>query len=125
MTALDVAGVVLAAVVGLWIGATVHELSHYVVLRLIGRSPELLWPAVESSTLRFAVEYDAPAEFVPIGVRIAAVAPMIVGVGFGAPVVIIAATISKHALAAAICGLIWTAKLSAVDRAAARGQATL
>jgi len=108
-------GVFGAAFVGGVLGVITHELSHYLVLRIsrprvsldLTRNGRLLVPQVT-----FPRGVGAPAR----DVRIAAVAPAIVGVGVGIPAALFAATVSVGALAMVLCAMLWCAKLSKQDR---------
>lgn len=113
--------VLLAAIGGGLLGVIAHELSHFVVLRAAGRPVSL--SVVRTGLVIYPrVEFPRPDCVVPWDVRLAAVAPAVVGLAVGLPALVAAAVVSKVALAAVVGGIVWTTKLSQQDRALARGR---
>jgi hypothetical protein len=118
---LEFLAVLVAAVAGGLIGVVVHEISHFVVLRAAGRSVSL--SVARSGLVVYPrVGFPRPVGAVPWDIRVAAIAPFVVGLAVGIPALVVAAVVSKVALAAVVGGLVWTAKLSKQDRRLARGQ---
>lgn len=114
--------VFVAILAGIAVGAVVHELCHYIVLRIGGRNPAVHPPRIEAGRIVPRVTFDRPAGEVPRDVRVAAVAPAVGGVAL-LPVVAIAAVTTQSPLLMGfgVGVVIWTMKLSPQDRRLARG----
>lgn len=96
---------------GVLVGYVAHELAHAVVLVLAGE--------VRVTNVRLSgVQFDAPTP-IPWSVRVAAVAPALVGVGLFLAVLFLGATVNWLYLTAGISAR--CVMLSKADRQLARG----
>lgn len=113
--------VLFAIVLGSIIGVAAHEFSHFLVLRLTRRDVRLRIHR-EGRTVYPSVQFPRHSETVPWDVRVAAIAPLVVAIVVWIPAIGVAALTGRAALAMALGGFVWTAKLSDKDRQLARGK---
>jgi len=121
MIVFEIGVVFLSIIGGILFGGLIHESAHYVVLHAYGRDPAFHPPDVSQRQIRAAVEFNIPEEPIPKDIRLAAVAPVIVGVVISLPLLATGAMISRAGFAAAVAVIIWTAKPSRQDIEIASG----
>ncbi len=75
MTVALYAEVFVGLLLGLPLGYLAHEAAHYVVLAAAGRQPQFDWQQLSNPS----VSYSVPAGRTPLDVRVAALAPALLG----------------------------------------------
>ena len=103
-----------ALIPGLVFGYVAHELAHWVVLRAWGRDDGLsLWPP--------RAGFVSPVP-IPLDVRLAAVAPALVGVGVICGVVVVGGQLGAVGWGVVSGTCVQLFRLSPADRRVARGR---
>jgi len=117
-------GLAVAAVGGVLIGGFVHEVCHYAVLRAFDRSPEFKPPRYADGRITASVNFQTPpGEPLPWDIRLAAMAPMLVGLLVAVPLMITVALVnSAIGYIAFVTTITWVVKPSQSDIRLARGR---